>query len=137
VNPATRLHNPAKRALFSGALLMALATVIGAIGTHRLKAVLSADSYGVLQTAVMYQFLHALGLLCIGILLQRRVDRVLGIASDLLLAGVLLFSGSLYALLCGAPRAFGMLTPLGGLCLIVGWCVAAAAVLRTRETPVT
>jgi uncharacterized membrane protein YgdD (TMEM256/DUF423 family) len=125
----------AKRALCSGALLMALATVIGAIGTHRLKVVLSNDSYGVLQTAVLYQFLHALGLLCIGILLQRRVDRVLGIAADLLLAGILLFSGSLYALLCGAPRGLGVLTPLGGLCLIVGWCVAATALLRARETP--
>ena len=125
-----------KRALFSGALLMALATVIGAIGTHRLKVVLSNDNYGVLQTAVLYQFLHALGLMCIGILLQRRVDRVLGVAAYLLLAGVLLFSGSLYALLCGAPRGFGMLTPFGGLCLIVGWCLAATALLRTRETPV-
>ena len=56
----------------------------------------------------------------------------LGLAGDLLLAGVLLFSGSLYALLCGAPRAIGLLTPLGGLCLIVGWCVAAiGAAART------
>ena len=133
---ATRFHNPAKRALCCGALLMALATLIGAIGTHRLKVVLSPDHYSVLQTAVLYQFLHALGLLCIGILLQRRGDRLLGIAGDLLLAGVLLFSGSLYALLCGAPRGIGMLTPLGGLCLIVGWCVAAAALLRTRDSPV-
>jgi uncharacterized membrane protein YgdD (TMEM256/DUF423 family) len=115
---------------------MALATVVGAISTHRLRLVLSADQYGVLQTAVLYQFLHALGLLCLGVLLQRRADRVLGIAANLLLAGVLMFSGSLYALLCGAPRGVGVLTPVGGLCLIVGWCVAAAAVLRTRPTPV-
>jgi uncharacterized membrane protein YgdD (TMEM256/DUF423 family) len=114
---------------------MALATVIGAIGTHRLKAVLSPDNYGVLQTAVLYQFLHALGLLWVGAALQRRADRALAIAADLLLAGVLLFSGSLYALLCGAPREFGLLTPVGGLCLIVAWCVVAAGVLRTRETP--
>jgi uncharacterized membrane protein YgdD (TMEM256/DUF423 family) len=113
---------------------MALATLVGAIGTHRLKGTLSTEAYGVLQTAVLYQFLHALGLLFVGILLQRRSERLLGIAADLLLAGVLLFSGSLYALLCGAPRGFGVLTPIGGLCLIVGWCVAAAAVLRTRET---
>ena len=114
---------------------MALATVIGAIASHRLREALSASDYGVLQTAVLYQFLHALGLLCLGILLQRRPDRALRVAADLLLAGVLLFSGSLYALLCGAPRAFGVLTPLGGLCLIVGWGVAAAALLRARETP--
>jgi uncharacterized membrane protein YgdD (TMEM256/DUF423 family) len=115
---------------------MALATVIGAVGTHRFRLVLSPDQYAVLQTAVLYQFLHALGLLCLGVLLQRRSDRVLSIAANLLLAGVLLFSGSLYALLCGAPRGVGVLTPVGGLCLIVGWCVAAAAMLRARETPV-
>jgi uncharacterized membrane protein YgdD (TMEM256/DUF423 family) len=114
---------------------MALATVIGAIGTHHLKPVLSADQYGVLQTAVLYQFLHALGLLCLGVLLQRRADRVLGIAANLLLIGVLLFSGSLYALLWGAPRGLGVLTPVGGTCLILGWCVAAVAMLRARDTP--
>ena len=114
---------------------MALATAVGALGTHTLRAILSAERYGVLQTAVLYQFLHALGLLCVGILLERRVDRVLSSAGDLLLAGVLLFSGSLYALLCGAPRGVGLLTPIGGLCLIVGWCVAAVALLRARASP--
>jgi len=114
---------------------MALATLIGAIATHRFRQVLSSADYGVLQTAVLYQFLHALGLLCLGMLLERRPDRMLGVAADLLLAGVLLFSGSLYALLCGAPRGLGVLTPLGGLCLIAAWCVAAAALLRARETP--
>jgi uncharacterized membrane protein YgdD (TMEM256/DUF423 family) len=135
VIPARSPYNPARRALFCGALLMALATVTGAIATHRLREALSSADYGVLQTALLYQFLHALGLLCLGILLQRRPDRALGIAADLLLAGVLLFSGSLYALLCGAPRGVGVVTPLGGLCLIVGWCVAAAALVRARETP--
>lgn len=115
---------------------MASATAIGAIGTHRLKQSLSPELYGVLQTAVLYQFLHALGLLLVGILLQRRDDRLLAAAADLLLAGVILFSGSLYGLLWGAPRPFGVLTPGGGLCLIVGWCMVAAALLRTRDLPV-
>ena len=82
---------------------------------------------------MLYQFLHALGLLCVGILLQRRDDRLLGVASNLLLAGVILFSGSLYGILGGAPHAIGILTPVGGLCLIVGWCIAAAALFRTRD----
>ncbi len=117
-------------------MLMASATVIGAMGTHRFRPLLSPENYGVLQTAVLYQFLHALGLLGIGILLQRRDGRLLGVAANLLLAGLVLFSGSLYALLCGAPRGIGVLTPLGGLCLVVGWGVAAAALLRTRDLPV-
>lgn len=129
LTPATR------RALIGGALLMAAATVIGALGAHHLRAVLSAADYGVLQTAVLYQFLQALGLLCLGALSQRRLDRLLGVASDLLLAGTLLFSGSLYALLCGAPRGLGLLTPIGGLSLIVGWCVAALAIGRGRQPP--
>ena len=124
----------ARRALFAGAVLMALATAVGALGTHTLKNILTPDRYGVLQTAVLYQFLNALGLLVMGVLLTRRADRGLRIAADLLLAGALLFSGSLYALLCGAPRAFGLLTPLGGLSLIAGWCVVAVALLRTHES---
>ena len=92
--------------------------------------------YHVLQTALLYQFLNAVGLMVVGTQLQRRADRALGVAADLLLAGVLLFSGSLYALMCGAPRALGWLTPIGGLCLILGWCAAAVAMLRARETPV-
>jgi uncharacterized membrane protein YgdD (TMEM256/DUF423 family) len=115
---------------------MALGTMIGAIGTHRLKPLLSPELYGVLQTAVLYQFLHALGLLCIGTLLQRRDNPLLGVAGDFLLAGVVLFSGSLYALLCGAPRGVGVLTPVGGLCLMLGWCLAAAALLRSYNPPV-
>ena len=137
MNQAGRSHHPGRRALVAGALLMALATAVGALGTHTLRASLSAESYGVLQTAVLYQFLHALGLLCVGILLERRVDRLLSCAADLLLVGVLFFSGSLYALLCGAPRGVGLLTPIGGLCLIVGWCLAAVAVLRARASPVS
>jgi uncharacterized membrane protein YgdD (TMEM256/DUF423 family) len=135
VSPAGRTHAPGRRALVAGALLMALATAVGALGTHTLRATLTPDRYGVLETAVHYQFLNALGLLFVGVRLAQRVDRALSLAGDLLLAGVLLFSGSLYALLCGAPRAIGLLTPLGGLCLIVGWCVAAIALLRALEMP--
>ena len=114
---------------------MALAMALGALGTHTLKGVLSADHYGVFQTAVLYQVLNALGLLFVGVRLAQGVDRVLSIAGDLLLAGVLLFSGSLYAWLCGAPHAIGVLTPLGGLCLIAAWFMVALALLRAPPPP--
>ncbi len=120
----------AKRALVGGAALMASATVLGALSEHALKSQLTGDQYAILQTAVHYQIIHALGLLIIGVLLTRRADRGLRLAADLLLAGVLLFSGSLYLLLAGAPPAVGVLTPVGGLCLIGGWCVAALALWR-------
>jgi uncharacterized membrane protein YgdD (TMEM256/DUF423 family) len=111
---------------------MASATIVGALAAHALRDRLAAVRYEVLQTAVLYQFIHALGLLLLGVLEQRRHDRLLGIAADLLLAGVLLFSGSLYLLLGGAPLALGALTPLGGLCLIAGWLLAAVALWRAQ-----
>lgn len=117
----------ARRFCQLAALLLALATLIGAVGAHALKQRLSADRYEVLQMAVHYQFFHALGLLALGLLLDRLPRRRLRAAGWLLFAGVLLFSGSLYLILAGAPRLIGVLTPVGGLVLIIGWCMAAMA----------
>jgi len=122
----------ARRFCMLAALLLALATLVGALGAHALKPRLSADRYEVLQTAVLYQFLHSLGLLGLGLLSDRLRQPLLHRAGWLVFAGVILFSGSLCLLLCGAPRLFGVLTPLGGLCLIGGWCLAALALLRSR-----
>ncbi len=119
-----------RRAQAGGALLMASATVAGAFGAHALRGRLAPGDLELLHTAVQYQFIHALGLLLIGALAERRAQRGLRIGGDLLFAGVLLFSGSLYLLLCGAPRVIGALTPIGGACLIAGWCFAACALLR-------
>ena len=110
---------------------MATAIIIGALSAHVLRNRLPAARYEALQTAVLYQFIHALGLLLLGALERQRPDRLLRIAADLLLAGVLLFSGSLYLLLAGAPLAIGALTPIGGLCLIAGWLLAAVALWRS------
>jgi len=120
----------ARRALIAGSLLLALATAIGAFAAHALKAQLAPERFAVLQTAVLYQFIHALGLLILGVLAAQRAIRGLALAISLLLIGVVFFSGSLYLLLCGAPRLLGVLTPVGGLCLIAGWCVAAWALWR-------
>lgn len=125
---------PARRALIAGSLLLALATAIGAFAAHALKAQLTADHFAVLQTAVLYQFIHGLGLLILGVLAAQRAIRGLGVAIALLLIGVVFFSGSLYLLLCGAPRLLGVLAPVGGLCLIAGWCVAAWALWRAAGT---
>jgi uncharacterized membrane protein YgdD (TMEM256/DUF423 family) len=121
------MRDTARRFCQLAALLLALATLIGAVGAHALKGRLSADRYDVLQTALHYQFFHALGLLGLGILLDRLPLRTLQAAGWLLFSGVLLFCGSLYLLLAGAPRLVGVLTPLGGVALIVAWCLAAVA----------
>jgi uncharacterized membrane protein YgdD (TMEM256/DUF423 family) len=123
----------ARRALFAGTVLLLLGTCIGAMGTHALKPRLSADNYAVLQVAVQYQFLNALGLLGVGLVADRWPGAWIHRASLLLIAGVALFSGSLYLILMGVPRWFGVLTPIGGVCLMLGWAFACVAVLRTAR----
>jgi len=117
----------------AAALLLALATMLGALGAHALKGRLPLDRLDVLQTAVYYQIFHALGLLGLGLALERAPSRALSVAAWLVLCGVLLFSGSLYLLLAGAPRLIGVLTPVGGVCLVAGWCAAAWALRPVRS----
>jgi uncharacterized membrane protein YgdD (TMEM256/DUF423 family) len=120
----------ARRTLALAGLLIALATVLGAFGAHALKAHLSQDKLQVYETAVRYHFLHALGLLAIGVLLRSMDGELLRWSAALILAGILLFSGSLYLLTFGAPRLLGIVTPIGGLALIAGWILFATTVLR-------
>ena len=114
----------------AGALLLAIGTIVGAFGAHALKTRLAPDRYEVLQTAVHYQFVNALGLLLVGIVAERIAAPLLRTAGALLLFGVLLFSGSLYLILAGAPTWLGVVTPLGGLSLIAGWLLAAWAMAK-------
>jgi uncharacterized membrane protein YgdD (TMEM256/DUF423 family) len=126
------MQSAGRRFCLFAALLLALATVIGALSAHALKPRLSLDNYEVLQTAVHYQFFHALGLMAIGLLSDRVPVQLLRLAGWLVLIGVLLFSGSLYLLVAGAPRVLGLLTPIGGLALIAGWCAGALALTHKR-----
>ena len=115
----------------AGALL-ALATVLGAFGAHALKAQLAPDRLQVYETAVRYHFFHALGLLGIGLTLRFVDTGPVRWAALLVLVGVVLFSGSLYALTFGAPsHIFGPVTPLGGLALIAGWMTYAVGLWRS------
>jgi uncharacterized membrane protein YgdD (TMEM256/DUF423 family) len=120
----------ARRTLASAGLLIALATALGAFGAHALKAHLAQDKLQVYETAVRYHFLHGLGLLAIGVLLRSLDSELLRWSAALVLAGIVLFSGSLYLLTFGAPRLVGIITPVGGLALIAGWILFAATVLR-------
>jgi uncharacterized membrane protein YgdD (TMEM256/DUF423 family) len=120
----------ARKTLAIAGLLIALATALGAFGAHALKAHLPQDKLQVYETAVRYHFLHALGLLAIGVLLRSLDGGLLRWSAALVLAGIVLFSGSLYLLTFGAPRLVGIVTPVGGLALIAGWILFAATVLR-------
>jgi len=118
------------RTLAIAGLLLALATAFGAFGAHALKAQLSPDRLQVYETAVRYHFFHALGLLGIGLTLRFADVGPVRWAAVLVLVGIVLFSGSLYALTFGAPRPFGIVTPLGGLALIAGWISFAIGAWR-------
>jgi uncharacterized membrane protein YgdD (TMEM256/DUF423 family) len=110
-------------------LLAATAVALGAFGAHGLKARLSAEMLAVWHTAVQYHAWHALGLLAIG--LSRDTAWTRG-AGFFLIAGIVLFSGSLYALALGAPRAVRAVTPVGGAALILGWLAFAVGVIYAR-----
>jgi uncharacterized membrane protein YgdD (TMEM256/DUF423 family) len=118
------------RILAIAGVLLALATVFGAFGAHALKAHLSPDRLQVYETAVRYHFFHALGLLGVGLALRTIDSSPLRWSAMLIVIGIVLFSGSLYALTFGAPRLMGIVTPVGGLALIAGWICFAAGVWR-------
>jgi uncharacterized membrane protein YgdD (TMEM256/DUF423 family) len=118
------------RTLCVAGLLLALATACGAFGAHALKGQLAPERLQLWETAVRYQFFQALGLLGVGLALRSSDAGVLRASAALLIAGVLLFSGSLYALALGAPRPLGALTPVGGLAWIIGWVLFAYGAWR-------
>ena len=113
----------------------ALAVGLGAYGAHGLEAALVgaedvAKRIGWWHTAVAYHLPHALAFAVCAWLLERRPGRAPVVAGVAFAIGVLLFSGTLYAMALGAPRWLGAITPLGGLSLIVGWLAVAWAGLR-------
>jgi uncharacterized membrane protein YgdD (TMEM256/DUF423 family) len=116
----------------AGALLAAVGVAMGAFGAHALKARIGAESLAIWNTGVQYHLGHALGLILIGLCATLIPDGPwLRAAGILFIAGILLFSGSLYALALGAPRGLGIVTPLGGLAFLTGWIALAVAALRT------
>ncbi|MBW4050220.1 MAG: DUF423 domain-containing protein [Proteobacteria bacterium] len=100
------------------------------MGAHTLKSHWGAQRLDVYDTAVRYQFYHSLGLLAIGLTLRWVDAAPVRAAAVLVAVGVVLFSGSLYALTLGVPRVIGAVTPIGGLALIVGWVMFAYGVWR-------
>ncbi len=118
--------------LFVAALSGFLAVALGAFGAHGLKARLSEDMMAVYQTAVQYHFYHTLALLAVAVLLAGGLQSAaLRAGGWLFAAGIVVFSGSLYALALSGMRVLGAVTPLGGLLFLAGWVALAAAAYRT------
>ena len=121
----------ARLALSLAAALLFVAVALGAFGAHALRARLAPESMAIYQTAVQYHFWHALGLLGVGVALTLRPESAaLVVSSWLLVVGLVLFCGSLYALALTGVRGFGAVTPVGGVAFLAAWAALAWAAWR-------
>lgn len=116
----------------AGAVMMGLAVAIGAFGAHGLQGRLDAYSMGVYEKAVIYHFFHAIGLLIVSILprVGTLSGKTAGTVCTLLFAGIVLFSGSLYALAVSGVRTLGIVTPFGGIAFLAAWFLLAFRLAR-------
>lgn len=113
-----------------GALYGLLGVAAGAFGAHALRGHMTADRLALYEVAVRYQMYHAFALIAAAWAVQRWPGTLSSAAGWLFIVGVLIFSGTVYALSFGAPRWLGAVTPIGGLCLLGGWLALAVAALR-------
>ncbi len=117
--------------LVLGALGGFLSVMLGAFAAHGLRSRLAPEMLAVFQTGVQYQFFHSLALLVTGLLaVQLGESAGLRWSGVLFLAGILLFSGSLYVLALSGVKWLGAVTPFGGTCFLAGWLVLAISLWR-------
>jgi uncharacterized membrane protein YgdD (TMEM256/DUF423 family) len=122
----------AKVFLILGGFNAALVVLLGAFGAHGLKARMTAEMLAVFQTGVHYHLFHALGLVAVGLVATQISDSAyLRWSAWLMLAGIILFSGSLYVLSISGLRWLGMITPFGGMSFIAAWILFVAAIVKS------
>jgi uncharacterized membrane protein YgdD (TMEM256/DUF423 family) len=115
------MNTLARHCILWGALFGLSGVMIGAFGAHGLKALLTPDQLAIYHTGVDYQFVHALALLLLGALAQHQTPKAWQLAATLFIAGVFIFSGSLYLLVLTDISWLGAITPIGGTSFIAGW----------------
>lgn len=121
----------AKGVLIIAGILGILSVAIGAFGAHGLESTLTANGrVNTFETAVKYQFYHTLALLLLGLLMVNYQHQYFHYAAIAFIAGIVIFSGSLYALSLTNVTKLGAITPLGGLAFIVGWLFLLLGVAR-------
>jgi uncharacterized membrane protein YgdD (TMEM256/DUF423 family) len=111
----------------AGCLFAGLAVAAGAFGAHALRARLTPELLAVWETAARYQMYHALALVAVALAAVRWPDAPWSAPALLLCTGIVLFSGSLYALALTGVRSLGAITPLGGVCWLAAWALLALA----------
>lgn len=115
-----------------GALFGGLSVAVGAFAAHALRGQLEPRMLEVIETAARYQMYHALAMLGAAWVYQQTTGAAAQVAGWAFLAGILLFSGSLYAMAFTGIRALGVITPLGGVAFLLGWGALVAAALKLR-----
>jgi len=118
-----------------GSISAGIGVALGAFGAHGLKNSVAPELLALFETAVRYQMYHSLGLVAVAWAISRRNGNTIkgfGIAGWCFVAGIVLFSGSLYALALTGLRWFGAITPLGGVAFIAGWATLAWSVWKNR-----
>lgn len=118
-----------------GALAMLTGVGAGAFGAHALRDVFSPGFAAVYETGVRYQLVHGLALLYVALVDERRPEQGWKAITWLFAAGILLFSGSLYALSLSGLRVFGAVTPAGGVCFLAGWALVLRSAWSQRTPP--
>lgn len=122
-----------RRSLLWGAIMAGAAVAIGAFGAHALKPMLiAAGREDTFELAVRYQFYHSLALLIVGVLGRHIQAKQLGISALFFIAGIVIFSGSLYVLSLTGITWLGAITPIGGIFFLAGWVMLAVAILRAN-----
>ena len=120
--------------LLAGALCGALGVVLGAFGAHALRRTLAPELLSAYQTGVLYQLIHALALILVALAARELAGPLLTAAGISILAGIVLFSGSLYILSLTGIRFVGIITPIGGVAFIVGWLLFFAAAWTSKSS---
>ena len=117
----------------TGAIFSGLSVTLGAMGAHSLKNILTEKNLSAFQTATDYMGYHGLALILVGIVSLQLNDsgsKALKKVGILFTLGILMFSGSIYILISDGPRIFGPITPLGGLCFMLGWFIFAGVIIK-------
>jgi uncharacterized membrane protein YgdD (TMEM256/DUF423 family) len=115
--------------VLAGAIAGLIAVAFGAFGAHGLRGRLAPDMLAVFETGVRYHMYHALALLLVAALAPRLPGKAIVSAGWLFVAGIVLFSGSLYVLAVTGVTALGAITPIGGVAFLAGWVALAIAAL--------
>jgi len=118
--------------LLAGAVFMALGALLGAFGAHALKKILSPEMLAVYKTGVEYQFYHAMGLLLVGLIGFHLESKWARWSALFMVVGIILFSGSLYALAISGIKILGAITPIGGLLFVASWVCLAIGIVQQR-----